>query len=139
MPTINTNMYVPPRPHSRSVLFNTVDNVNTAAPVPQTPGGSKAANTYLRDEVYYLNSNEDDMNGYLYIGQPYNIDRTAMYIYDDFSTSWQPFVAYTDCIEYISTITDSNQQVYYKYRYGLYDDDVHDWINTSRNLSFNLV
>lgn len=132
-------MYVPPRPHSRSVLFNTVDNVNTAAPVPQTPGGSKAANAYLQNEVYYLNSNSDNINGWLYIGQPYNIDVTAMYIYDDSSRTWRSFTGYADCIEYVSTVTDSNQQVYYKYRYGYFDDDVQQWLDTARNLSFNLI
>lgn len=136
MPAININIYLP---ELHTVLFNTVNDVNTATPVPQVPGTGKPVNINLSDNVYYLNNDNTNINGWLYIMQPDDIDRTQMWIHDDNSNTWRQFMAYSDCIESVGTVTDNNSSVYNAYRYGYYDEDLEQWINTSRNLSFNLV
>lgn len=144
MPAINRISYVvtaiqPELPII--VYFNTAKILDheSAVQVPTQPHADKSINDNLQGTTYYLNNDNVDTNGYVFVPRPYTIDITHSYIYDDNSSSWRPFLAYSDCFETLNETATLDGQTYNIYRYGYYDEDYEAWRNTARNINFKLI
>lgn len=141
MPSLNHIKYIPDTDVSYFVLFNTVDDVDTATVVPTHPGINMAANVVsgIDGPWYYINNENIMTNGYIYTRTPYCIDSSKVYGYDDNTNTWSLFMSLSDCLQPDGNALSQESVSYFKYRYGYHDNEMDTWENTQRKICFPLA
>ena len=137
MPAINIPMLVDigfPR-----VLFaEGINDIDIAVPVDTTikPGKTTDGLPSL-DGRYYLNQDNDEIIGYLYIPQPSSLDILKIFIYNDNAQKWSKYLTPQKTFHSEGTVVKDGN-TYNVYKFGENDEDF-GWVATTINVSFTLA
>lgn len=122
------------------VLFHAgANDIDLATPVDTTiiPGKFSTGLPSL-DGRYFLNQNNAEISGYLYIPQPYTLNTSNVYIYNDNGQNWGPYLNTAATFALEASPATKNGLTYNVYKFGENDEDW-GWIATTVNVSFTLA